>query len=144
MGFRPTIVVFQCQFNLYDDPDRQPTKGFGAARVKVIRVPCSGRISPLFLLNAVQEGADGIMVCGCAPHKCHFTEGNFRARRQLDAFRNFLVYLGLEPQRIRFVWLDPMESGGLIAALEGLEEELRIVGPATRLVPRSTATVAGC
>lgn len=144
MGFRPTIVVFQCQFNLYDDGERQPMEASGAARIKVIRVPCSGRISPLFLLNAVQDGADGIMVCGCAPHKCHFKEGNFRARRQLDAFRNFLIYLGLEPQRIRFVWLDPMQSGGLIGALEELKEALGSVGPATRLVPRVTATRAGC
>ena len=140
MGFRPTIVVFQCQFNLYDDPDRQPVAAFGGARVKVIRVPCSGRISPLFLLNAVQDGADGIMVCGCAPHKCHFKEGNFRARRQLDAFRNFLIYLGLEPQRIRLVWLDPMQTGGLIGALEELKEALTGIGPATRLVPRTAAS----
>jgi coenzyme F420-reducing hydrogenase delta subunit len=136
MGFRPAIVVFQCQFNLYDDPDRPPIEAFGAARVKVIRVPCSGRISPLFLLNAVQDGADGIMVCGCAPQKCHFKEGNFRARRQLEAFRNLLLYLGLEPERIRFVWLDPLQSGGLIGALEELKKALRNVGPATRLVPR--------
>lgn len=137
MGFRPTIVVFQCQFNLYDDPDRLPV---GAARVKVIRVPCSGRISPLFLLNAVQDGADGIMVCGCAPGKCHFKQGNLGARRQLEAFRNLLTYLGLEPQRLRFVWLDPMESGGLTGALEDLNAALRSVGPATRLVPRATAS----
>jgi len=137
MGSRPTIVVFQCQFNLYDDPDRQSVEAFGAARVKVIRVPCSGRISPLFLLNAVQDGADGIMVCGCAPHKCHFKEGNFRARRQLEAFRNLLIYLGLEPERIRFVWLDPMERGGLVGALGELKEALGRVGPTTRLVPRA-------
>jgi coenzyme F420-reducing hydrogenase delta subunit len=139
MGFRPTIVVFQCQFNLYDDADRQPVEAIGAARVKVIRVPCSGRISPLFLLNAVQDGADGIMVCGCAPQKCHFKQGNLGARRHLEAFRNLLIYLGLEPQRIRFVWLDPMERGRLIGALEELNEALRGVGPATRLVPRATA-----
>jgi len=138
MGFRPTIVVFQCRFNLYEEGDRQPIEAFGAARVKVVQVPCSGRISPLFLLNAVQEGADGIMVCGCAPHKCHFKEGNFRARRQLDAFRNLLIYLGLEAQRLSFVWLDPTDQGGLIGALEELEEALRSVGPATRLAPRVT------
>ncbi|MGE5311382.1 MAG: hydrogenase iron-sulfur subunit, partial [Nitrospirota bacterium] len=86
----------------------------------------------------------GIMVCGCAPRKCHFKEGNFRARRQLEAFRNFLIYLGLEPERIRFVWLDPMESGGLIGALGELNAALRSVGRAAQLTPRVTVTRAGC
>jgi len=79
--------------------------------IKLVKVPCSGRISPLFIMNAFQKGADGVLVSGCMPEKCHFINSNLGARRQLDEFRNFLIFLGLEPGRFKFLWMNIDERG---------------------------------
>ena len=97
----PRIVVFQCQYSLFAATDREWMDTQLPAHIKLVKVPCSGRISPLFVLNAVQGGVDGILINGCVPEKCHFKEGNLGARRQLDEFRRFLTYLGMEQERVR-------------------------------------------
>lgn len=140
-SFSPRLVIFQCRFNHYSDADIRSVEGMEAARIKLVHVPCSGRISPLLILNAVQGGADGILLSGCMPGKCHFKEGNLGARRQLDAFRQFLIYLGLEPQRLRFVWLDPGDRGRLHEEAQSHCAALRILGPAGRLVTRASTAV---
>jgi len=106
-------------------------------RVKSIKVPCTGRISPLFVLNAIQGGADGVLISGCLPEKCHFKEGNLSARRQLDEFRSFLSYLGMEEERMRFAWIDLSERGRIQQELADLEETIGAIGPARRLTTRA-------
>jgi len=105
--------------------------------IKLIRVPCTGRISPLFVLNAIQGGADGVLISGCLPEKCHFKEGNLSARRQLDEFRSFLTYLGMEEERMRFAWIDLSERGRIQQELADLEETIGAIGPARRLATRA-------
>jgi coenzyme F420-reducing hydrogenase delta subunit len=107
------------------------------SNVKSIKVPCTGRISPLFVLNAIQGGADGVLISGCTPEKCHFKEGNLGARRQLDEFRQFLGYLGMEPERIRFAWIDVTERGRIQRELASLEELLQVLGQGDRLATRA-------
>jgi coenzyme F420-reducing hydrogenase delta subunit len=132
----PRIVVFQCQYNLFAATDREWMETQLPPHIKLIKVPCTGRISPLFVLNAVQGGVDGILISGCVPEKCHFKEGNLGARRQLDEFRHFLSYLGMEEERVRFAWIDVTERGRIRQELADLEETIRALGQASRLVTR--------
>ena len=134
MSWTPRIVVFQCQYCLFTEVDQRWLNMQLPPHIKVITVPCTGRISPLFLLNAVQGGADGILVSGCMPEKCHFKEGNLGARRQLDEFARFLSYLGMEEERLCFAWIDLDEQGRIQRELAHLTEQVRSIGPAQRLV----------
>ena len=133
----PRIVVFQCQYSLFSATDREWMDTQLPSNVKLIKVPCTGRISPLFVLNAIQGGADGVLINGCVPEKCHFKEGNLGARRQLDEFRQFLGYLGMEQERIRFAWIDVTERGRIQRELASLEELLQVLGRAERLATRA-------
>ena len=133
----PRIVVFQCQYSLYCEADQMWMDTQLPPRIKLIKVPCTGRINPLFVLNAIQGGADGILISGCQPEECHFKEGNLGARRQLDEFRRFLTYLGMEEERLRFAWIDVSERGRIHQELADLEETIRAIDPIGRLVTRA-------
>jgi F420-non-reducing hydrogenase iron-sulfur subunit len=135
--WRPRIVVFQCQYSLFSAADRDWMDTQLPSNVKLIKVPCSGRISPLFVLNAIQGGADGVLINGCVPEKCHFKEGNLGARRQLDELRSFLSHLGMEQERIRFAWIDVTERGRIQRELASLEETLQVLGHSERLATRA-------
>jgi coenzyme F420-reducing hydrogenase delta subunit len=141
MSWEPRILVFQCQYCLFTEVDQGWMNTQLPPHIKLIKVPCTGRISPLFLLNAVQGGADGILVSGCMPENCHFKEGNLAARRQLDEFARFLSYLGMEEERLRFAWIDLEEQGRIQAELADLTEQVRSIGPAQRLVTRPAQAV---
>ncbi len=84
--------------------------------IRVIRVPCSGRINPLYILKALQNGADGVLVSGCHPGDCHYISGNLAARRKFALIKNLLEYVGLEPERVQFSWVSASE-GQRFAAL---------------------------
>jgi F420-non-reducing hydrogenase iron-sulfur subunit len=141
-AFTPRIVLFQCRFNHYSNADLERIQALETAEVKCIQVPCAGRISPLFILNAVQGGADGIAVSGCRPGVCHFKQGNLGARRQLEALRNLLTYVGMAAERFRFVWLDPADRGRLVREVAALSSAVRSLGPARCLVTRPTAATS--
>jgi F420-non-reducing hydrogenase iron-sulfur subunit len=132
----PRMLLFQCQYSVYSETEREEMVSQLPPHVKHVQVPCSGRISPLFLLNAIQGGVDGVLICGCIPEKCHFKAGNLGARRQLDAFRAFLSYLGLDEERIRFVWIDPAERGRILHEVADMERTLAALGQASRLATR--------
>jgi coenzyme F420-reducing hydrogenase delta subunit len=132
----PRIVVFQCQYSLFSAVDRDWMETQLPENIKLIKVPCSGRISPLFVLNAIQGGADGVLINGCVPEKCHFKEGNLGARRQLEELRTFLSYLGMQQERIRFAWIDVTERGRIQRELASLEETLQVLGHSERLATR--------
>ena len=141
-SFKPRLVLFQCRFNHYSNADLERIEVLETADVKCIQVPCAGRISPLFMLNAVQGGADGIAISGCQPGVCHFKQGNLGARRQLSAFRNLLTYVGMAAERIRFIWLDPADRGRLVREMTALAATVQPLGPARCLVTRPTAAAA--
>jgi F420-non-reducing hydrogenase iron-sulfur subunit len=141
-SFKPRIVLFQCRFNHYSTADLQQIENLTTAHVKCIQVPCAGRISPLFILNAVQGGADGIAVSGCRPGVCHFKQGNLGSRRQLAAFRDLLIHVGMAPERLRFVWMDPADRGRLVAEIDALRAAVQNLGPARHLVTRATLPFA--
>ncbi len=111
MEAKPKIVLFQCQWCLYSEPDQQWVENNLPSSMHLVKVPCTGRINTLHVLNAIQGGADGVMISGCLPEKCHFKEGNLSAMRQQDEFANLLDYIGYEKERVRFVWLDLQDLG---------------------------------
>jgi coenzyme F420-reducing hydrogenase delta subunit len=95
------------------------------------------------LLNAVQGGADGIMISGCMPEKCHYKEGNLSALRQHDEFLNLLDYIGYERERIRFVWLDLQDRGRIQKELSDFELEIAKLGKAKMLATRTDQPIGG-
>jgi len=129
-GFQPKIVAFVCNWCTYAGADLAGTSRtkYGA-NVRVIRVPCTGRISPLFVLKAFENGADGVLVSGCHPGDCHYISGNYHARRRWTVFREELFFLGLDPGRLHFSWVSAAEGGKWAALVDKVITEVRELGP---------------
>jgi len=137
------IALFQCQWCLYSPEDQAWVEQDLPENIHLIKVPCTGRIDPLFILNAVQGGADGIMISGCLPEKCHFKEGNLAARRQLAEFSSFLDYIGYEQQRVRFVWLDLQDRGRIQQELTAFQSALEQLESTPALATRIPTPMGG-
>ena len=104
--FTPLIVAFCCNWCSYAGADLAGSNRLSyPANVKIIRVPCSCRVNPLFILRAFQRGADGVIMCGCHPGDCHYTTGNYYARRRMTTLFSMLDYLGIEKERTRVEWV---------------------------------------
>ena len=97
--------------------------------IRVIRVPCSGRIDPLLIIKSFQMGSDGVLVAGCHPGDCHYTEGNYYARRRFALLRPFLDYLGIEKERFRVEWVSASEGKRFSQVVSSFTEEVRRLGP---------------
>jgi F420-non-reducing hydrogenase iron-sulfur subunit len=133
--WQPKIVVFLCQWSLKSDTEW--TQRFDlAAGVRMIEVPCSGRINPLLLVSTLQRGADGILVVGCEPGHCHYKEGNYLGRRKFATLKSFLEYVGLEGNRVQFAWMGETDRGRLQAVVESLLGDVRALGPVQELAMR--------
>ena len=128
--FEPKIVGFLCNWCSYRAADLA-----GTARIKynqnirIIRVMCSGRVDPTFVLKALANGADGVMVAGCHPGECHYIEQNYKALRRYEMLKNVLEMLGLEPDRVRLVWASAAEGQLLAEHIDKLIEDVRKLGP---------------
>lgn len=109
--FEPKIVAFVCTYCTYAGADLAGTSRLNyAPNVRIVRLPCTGRISPMFILKALQKGADSVLVSGCHPGDCHFTAGNYHARRRWTVFRALLSFTGIPEERIRFSWISAAEG----------------------------------
>lgn len=107
----PRIVGFLCTWCSYTGADLAGTSRMEVPpNLRIIRVPCSGRIDPLFIMKAFMEGADGVMVSGCHPGDCHYISGNLFAKRKLAVLRRLLEWIGIEPNRLHFTWLSASEG----------------------------------
>jgi F420-non-reducing hydrogenase iron-sulfur subunit len=133
--WEPKIIAFLCNWCSYAGADLA-----GVSRLqyppntKIIRVPCSGRISPLLILRCLQHGADGVLVSGCHPGDCHYISGNYVARRKFAILNNLLEYLGIEKGRVQFAWVSAAEGKRFAELVQKVTEDVRTLGPATRLV----------
>ena len=121
---KPRIALFQCRWCLYSIPDQEWVDNELPENIKMVKVPCTGRVNSLYLLNAIQGGVDGIMVSGCLPEKCHFKEGNLGARRQLDEYTDFMDYIGFDKRRLRMFWIDLQDRGHIQRELAEFEANL--------------------
>ena len=128
--FEPVIVGFTCNWCSYRAADLA-----GTARVKyppnvrLIRLMCSGRLDPTFVLKALAGGADGVLITGCHPGECHYLEQNYKAMRRFRLLQRTLAQLGLEPGRVRLVWASAAEGVRLAHEIERMVEEVRGLGP---------------
>ena len=105
------IVAFLCEWCSYAGADAAGTARLRQPEdIRIIRVPCSGRINPLFVLKAFNLGADGVLVSGCHPNDCHFSEGNFYARRRLEVLKEFLPVIGIDKRRFSYQWVSASEA----------------------------------
>jgi coenzyme F420-reducing hydrogenase delta subunit len=108
---RVRIVAFLCNWCSYAGADAAGTSRLRQPEdVRIIRVPCSGRINPLFVLKAFNLGADGVLVSGCHPNDCHYSEGNFYARRRLEVLKEFLPAIGIDSRRFVYQWVSASEG----------------------------------
>lgn len=136
--WEPKIVAFFCNWCTYGAAD---LAGVGRMEyppnIRVIRLPCSGRVSPKFILSAFREGADGVWVSGCHPGDCHYIEGNYYARRKFALMKNLLEHTGIEPGRLHFSWISSAESTKFVEVVTGVVAAVKALGPAKRMVKQS-------
>ncbi|RSN71839.1 MAG: methyl-viologen-reducing hydrogenase subunit delta [Thermoproteota archaeon] len=130
-GFEPKIVVFACNWCTYAAVDLAGTSRIQYPHnVRVIRVMCSGRVDPQFVLEAFNRGADGVIVAGChPPADCHYSEGNFKAFRRFTLFRRLLDSLGIERERFKLEWISASEAGKWVQVVNEMVNDLKKLGP---------------
>jgi len=128
--FEPKIVAFVCTYCTYAGANLAGTSRLKyAPNVRIVRLPCTGRISPMFILKALQKGADGVLVSGCHPGDCHFTHGNYHARRRWMVFRALLDFTGISPERVKFSWISAAEGSKFADLINSVTEDIRNLGP---------------
>ncbi|MBR5734871.1 MAG: hydrogenase iron-sulfur subunit [Desulfovibrionaceae bacterium] len=127
------IVGFLCNWCSYGGAD---TAGVARATqptdLRIIRVPCSGRVNPLFPLKALLSGADGVLVSGCHPRDCHYSAGNFYARRRLELLKEFLPIVGIDPARFHYTWVSASEGPRWKQVVTAFTDRIHKLGPAPK------------
>jgi F420-non-reducing hydrogenase iron-sulfur subunit len=128
--FEPVIVGFLCNWCSYRAADLAGTARIHyAPNMRPIRVMCSGRVDPQFVLKALREGADGVLIAGCHPGECHYVEGNIKALRRFKLLKLLLRQLGIEEERVQLVWASASEGIILAEFVDKMTEEIRALGP---------------
>ena len=127
--FEPKIVGFLCNWCSYAAADLAGTSRMAyAPNVRIIRVPCSGRVDPVFVLKAFKEGADGVLICGCHPGECHYSEGNYKAVRRFHLLKKMITQLGIEEERLRLEWVAASEPDRFVEVVNDAAETIRKLG----------------
>jgi F420-non-reducing hydrogenase iron-sulfur subunit len=103
-----------------------------APNVRPIRVMCSGRVEPTFILKALEAGADGVLILGCHPGDCHYLEGNYKTMRRIPLLKKMLAQLGVEDERVRLEWVSASEASRYAKIVNEMTEQVRELGPLTR------------
>ena len=128
--FEPNIIGFLCNWCSYAGADLAGTSRMKyPANVKTIRVMCSGRVDPVYILEALKKGADGVLVAGCHPGDCHYQSGNYKANRRIKLLKKMLHELGLEPERVRFEYVSASEGKKFADIIYEMTEDIRKLGP---------------
>jgi len=128
--FEPRITAFVCNWCTYTGADLAGTSRLQMAdNVRIIRLPCTGRIDPLFIIKAFERGADGVIVSGCHPADCHYTAGNYHARRRFAVLKELLELLGVEPGRLTFSWVSASEGNKWQDVVDTATAAVRRLGP---------------
>jgi F420-non-reducing hydrogenase iron-sulfur subunit len=140
--WNPTIVVFACNWCSYAGADTA-----GVSRIqhqphfRIIRVMCSGRIHPVFILRAFEKGADGVLVSGCHPGDCHYTFGNEQAVKQFEKAQQVVKMLGLGEARLRLEWISSAEGQRFAAVIDEFITQVRALGPLRRSQEKAAVRV---
>ncbi len=133
--WNPKILAFLCNWCSYAGADLAGISRLQyPPNIRVIRVPCSGRVDPYFILKALQNGVDGVLVSGCHPGDCHYISGNYVARRRFAALNSLLDFVGIEKNRVQFTWISAAEAERFSQVMKEVTEEIKALGPAKRFV----------
>lgn len=129
-GFEPKIVAYVCNWCTYAGADLAGTSRMHyEPNVRIIKLPCTGSIDPMFLIKAFEREADGILVSGCHPGDCHYTSGNYHARRRWTVFSKLLEFCGIENERINFSWISAAEGKKWVTLINDITDKVRALGP---------------
>ncbi len=140
--WKPKIVAFVCTWCTYAGADSAGTSRMKYdASVRVLRVTCTGRIDPLFILKAFDRGADAVLVSGCHPGDCHYTSGNYHARRRWIVFRELLRFVGIDERRLYFSWVSAAEGAKWTELINEIAEKTRELGPFEEFRPLASPSV---
>ena len=130
IDYKPTIAAFCCNWCSYAGADLAGSSRLQyPAEVKVIKVPCSCRVDPMFILRAFQKGADGVIICGCHPGDCHYVEGNYKTMRRFPLLKALLKEMGVEDERVRLEWVSASEGQRFSEVINDMTDKIRALGP---------------
>jgi len=130
MEYQPTIVSFLCNWCSYTGADLAGTSRMKyAPNVRIIRVMCSGRIEPTFVLKAFREGADGVLICGCHPGDCHYQEGNYKCLRRYHLLKKYIQQMGIDEQRLHLEWISASEGKQFAELADSFSARIKDMGP---------------
>jgi len=130
MSFQPTILAFLCNWCAYTGADLAGTSRMKySANIRIIRMMCSGRIEPTFILEAFREGADGVLICGCHPGDCHYQSGNYKCLRRFHLLQKYITQMGIEKDRLCLEWISASEGRQFAALVDKYTEILNELGP---------------
>ena len=130
-GFEPKIIGFLCNWCSYAGADLAGVSRIQyPPNIRIIRVMCSGRIDPVFVLKAFKDGADGVLVAGChLPSDCHYISGNFKAARRINLLKKVLKEFSIEPERVRLEWVSASEGDKFATVVRDMVKEIKELGP---------------
>jgi len=128
--FEPKIIGFLCNWCSYAGADLAGTSRINyPPNLRVIRVMCSGRVNPMHVVAALQNGADGVLIGGCHPGECHYEQGNYLARRRITVLRKLLEYIGIDPRRVKMTWVSAAEGKKFADVVKKVTEDIKEIGP---------------
>ena len=129
-GFEPKIVAFFCNWCTYLAADLAGTSRIKyAPNTRVVRVMCSGRVDPQFVLDAFAKGADGVLIGGCHPGDCHYVEGNYKMLRRFELLQRMLKDLGVDERRVRLEWISAAEAEKVKSVINDMTAQITALGP---------------
>jgi len=130
MAWEPKIIVIACHWCTYAGADLAGSLRYSyPPTVYIVRVPCSGRVEPEFIAEALIRGADGVFIGGCHFGDCHYKEGNYKAIRRFNLFKRVATELGVEPDRIQLEWISGSEGKKFAESMTAFDAKIRELGP---------------
>ena len=130
MSYKPKIVAFLCNWCSYTGADLAGTSRTKyAPNIRVIRVMCSGRVEPTFVLKSFRAGADAVLICGCHPGDCHYHEGNYKCLRRYELLQKYIQQMGIEKERLRLEWVSASEGKIFADLVNEMTETVAKLGP---------------
>jgi F420-non-reducing hydrogenase iron-sulfur subunit len=128
--FEPNIIAFLCNWCSYAGADLAGTSRLKyPPNVRDIRVMCSGRVDPVFVMEALRQGIDGVLVAGCHPGDCHYQSGNYKTNRKIRLLQRLLKDLNIEPERVRFEYISASEGQKFADVVTDFVGKLKEMGP---------------
>jgi F420-non-reducing hydrogenase iron-sulfur subunit len=134
-NWEPRVIAFLCNWCSYAGADLAGISRISyPPNIRVVRVPCSARVSPYFIIKSLQAGWDGVLVSGCHPGDCHYISGNLVARRRFGVLKDLLMYIGCDEGRVNISWVSAAEGERFSQVVREVVERVRALGPSKRLV----------